>query len=127
MFLKEHKSMNDFSIFRIQENIDAANCLEFQRRLTQFISSNKKIILDCSGLTFLDGCGLGVLIDACIYAKQAKKVICFQNLNHQLKQIFQFFNIENLIMQIDSNIFESTKSNKFKFGFKSLTSLKVTK
>lgn len=73
MELKAHVEGNDVLVINLQEdNLDASNVRDFKDAAQSMIHEHAKVVLDMSGVKFVDSSGLGTLI-TCLRLQNSKR------------------------------------------------------
>ncbi|MDD3773290.1 MAG: STAS domain-containing protein [Weeksellaceae bacterium] len=84
----EKTENNPQLIFEITGKIDSLTAPEFEKYLTENISSfQKQIILDCTHLDYISSAGLRVLLINAKKANEENMKILLKNMNETVKEI----------------------------------------
>jgi anti-sigma B factor antagonist len=77
--------------------VDAAFAAELKKELLDMITGNPgDIVLDCTGLTYLDSSGLGALVGALNKAAEKDLKVSIKNLKPHIEKIFFITKLDTL-------------------------------
>lgn len=89
---------NNIAVFQPTGIFDNIKYLEFKDDLLNSITEDKKeiVILDFTGITFMDSAGLGslVLLLKAVRAHGAKMILC--HVNEQVQMLFELTNMDRV-------------------------------
>ena len=102
MNIHEEKD-NDVTICTLEGEININTSPELRKKFTQVIEANeKKVLIDCAGVSYLDSSGLATLIEILQRLKKINGKLRFCNINEKVKNILEITKLVNLF-----EIFES--------------------
>ena len=98
-YVKEGKTL----ILRITEEVDQHTADKLRRKLDNEIEvySPQKVILDCSGITFMDSSGIGMVLGRYKLVKMLGGNLEIINVNKRMKKIFDMSGVSRIITIID--------------------------
>ncbi len=98
-YVKEGKTL----ILRITEEVDQHTADKLRRKLDNEIEvySPQKVILDCSGITFMDSSGIGMVLGRYKLVKMLGGNFEIINVNKRMKKIFDMSGVSRIITIID--------------------------
>lgn len=90
-------------IIKINGEIDASSSIHLDNELGSALNSNKKILIDCTGLDYISSAGLGVFMSY-IHEMEEKriKMILF-GMSTKVKNVFQILGLDQLLKIVDSS------------------------
>jgi len=65
------------------------------------IAETESIVMDLSGLSYMDSSGLGAMVRLWMSARQGKKKMRFINLNQRLKDLFTLTNLSTVFEGVE--------------------------
>ncbi len=87
-----------FPRFAVVGEIDMATADRFRELLEHHVaSSDGDVLLDCHELTFIDSCGIKVLIDVAAAASSQGRRVVTTNLQPQCRRTFEATGVEGLL------------------------------
>lgn len=107
---------NRIEIFRPTGIFDNIKVLEFKNELIASLTDGGKntILLDFSGITFMDSAGLGslVLLLKTVRSHGAKMYLC--NVNEQIRMLFELTNMDRVFESFgtQTDFFEKNKDTR---------------
>lgn len=91
--LPEHVSM------KLWGEVDISSSQLFKEKLYQAIeSTGKNIKLDCTGLSYIDSTGLGILVGALKKTKQTEHTIIIKGLKENIKKLFYITGLDKIFV-----------------------------
>jgi anti-anti-sigma factor len=79
--------------------VDISSSQTFKDKLYKLIEDHKKNIkLDCTGLTYIDSTGLGILVGALKKTKQSDNTIIIKGLKDNIKKLFYITGLDKIFV-----------------------------
>jgi anti-sigma B factor antagonist len=70
-----HVERGDGFSLRLTGEVDISNAIQLEQELIPALVSGGELVLDCSGLTFIDSTGIRVLIDAAKWLEGSGRLV----------------------------------------------------
>ena len=93
--------INDDSkyVIAVKGEVDIYSAPSFKESLYQSICDvNQDIVLDCSGLTYIDSMGLGIMVAALKRARQNDRNIRIRNPRTNVKKLFKITGLDKVFI-----------------------------
>jgi anti-sigma B factor antagonist len=88
---------DDILVIDIQEdNLDASNVREFRDEIQKFIKDKNRVVLNMSGLKFVDSSGLGALISCLRDTNSRKGDFRLSNLSRSVLALFELMRMHRV-------------------------------
>ena len=68
----------------------------FKSHVKQVVKESRRVVVDLSGVTYMDSSGLGAVVGVYVAAKTNKCELQLINFNQQIRQLFAFTNLLTL-------------------------------
>ena len=68
----------------------------FKGHVKQLVKESRRVVVDLSGVTYMDSSGLGAIVGVYVTAKTTKCELKLINFNQQIRQLFAFTNLLSL-------------------------------
>lgn len=93
------ESVNDALIIHMYGELDHHNCEEVRSKLDDRIEreKSKKVILDFSGITFMDSSGIGVIIGRYKKMNLSNGKICVAQARNTVEKVFMLSGMNKII------------------------------
>lgn len=106
------KTENGVRIVAVTGHLETSCVNEFRERFLEETEHDAKVILDCSGLEYLDSSGLATLISVfkALSARDTRLVLC--GLSEGIFRVIQFTKLDNVLTVTDTceQAFEKLRS-----------------
>jgi anti-sigma B factor antagonist len=100
------EQIDSVMILTIKGRLDASNSTELKTKISSLIDENKKsILVDMSGVDFVDSSGLGSLVTCLRSVAQAEGKLKITSLQHNPKNLFETTRLDRVF-----EIFDDRKS-----------------
>ncbi len=102
MKLKKTLEENILIVYLL-EDLDISNSAEFTNEITQELSEKlKRIVIDFSGVGYVDSSGIGAIARIYRLIKEDKEVIVFSGCNENIRNIFTMVNFHRYFRMVDT-------------------------
>ncbi len=97
-FIIEEKDITDnYSVVAISGRLNGASAPELKRRIKQIVEAGRsRLILDMSGVVFIDSSGLSALISGLKYAREAKGFFRLAGLRDQPASVIKLMMLDRV-------------------------------
>ncbi len=68
----------------------------FKSHLKKLVKESRRVVIDLSGVTYMDSSGLGAVVGVYVTAKTHQCELRLVNFNQQIRQLFSFTNVLSL-------------------------------
>jgi anti-anti-sigma factor len=68
----------------------------FKSHVKQLVKESRRVVVDLSGVTYMDSSGLGAIVGVYVASKTNKCELQLINFNQQIRQLFAFTNLLTL-------------------------------
>lgn len=83
----------------ISGEVDIYTAQQFKEKLYQIVdSSAKDIVIDCSGLDYIDSTGLGIFVGALKKARLTDRNISLENIRDNIRKLFNITGLDKLFI-----------------------------
>ncbi len=83
----------------ISGEIDIYTAQQFKEKLYNIVdSSSKDIVMDCSGLDYIDSTGLGIFVGALKKARLTDRNISLENIRDNIRKLFNITGLDKLFI-----------------------------
>ena len=94
---------NDYFVIGIDGDLDASSCIVLDKSISEAVSKGeKKIIVDCSRLSYISSAGLGVFMSYLQDFENNKISLVLFNLSEKVKNVFQILGLDQLIQIVNT-------------------------
>jgi anti-sigma B factor antagonist len=88
---------NGVVCLRPEGELDVATLEQLQARLDALGRGHKTVRLDLSGLTFLASAGLGILLDACVHAREDGRRLTFYHGRPEVERVLRLSGVDRVL------------------------------
>lgn len=93
----------DYYIIGIDGDLDASSCIVLDKSISEAVTKGeKKIIVDCSRLSYISSAGLGVFMSYLQDFENNKISLVLFNLSEKVKSVFQILGLDQLIKIVNT-------------------------
>lgn len=91
----------DISLVKMKGELDAYQSIDFKKRMIEEVisGSGKIILMDMTGLSYIDSAGLGALVSLLKRASENSKELRFFGMRSNIKKIFELTRL-NMVFKI---------------------------
>jgi anti-sigma B factor antagonist len=93
---------DDFQIIKVIGEVDASSSIHLDNKLSEAITSNKKILVDCHDLKYISSAGLGVFMSYIHEMEESEIKMVLFGLSNKVKNVFQILGLDQLIKMVDT-------------------------
>jgi anti-sigma B factor antagonist len=94
--LKEEYLAGKTKVF-VSGEVDIYTAQSFKDKVYSIVEkADNDIIIDCTGLNYIDSTGLGIFVGALKKAKLTGKSICLENIKDNIKKLFVITGLDKL-------------------------------
>jgi anti-sigma B factor antagonist len=98
LVLKEEYSADKAKVF-IAGEVDIYTAQQFKDKLYNIVdSSGKDLVIDCSGLKYIDSTGLGIFVGALKKTRLAGRSIQLENIRDNIRKLFVITGLDKLFI-----------------------------
>lgn len=98
LIMTEENSENVAKVV-ISGEIDIYTAQQFKEKLYRIVdSSSKDVVIDCSGLDYIDSTGLGIFVGALKKARLADRNISLENIKDNIRKLFNITGLDKLFI-----------------------------
>lgn len=98
LILKEEYVADKAKVF-VSGEVDIYTAQQFKDKLYSVVdNSSKDIVIDCSGLNYIDSTGLGIFVGALKKTKLAGRNIHLENIKDNIKKLFIITGLDKLFI-----------------------------
>ncbi|MBX9852399.1 MAG: STAS domain-containing protein [Cytophagaceae bacterium] len=100
---------NDYFIISIEGDLDASSCINLDKIISEAVSNGeKKIMVDCSRLSYISSAGLGVFMSYLQDFEANKVSMVLFGLSEKVQNVFQILGLDQLLKIVNTK--EEAKS-----------------
>ena len=100
---------NDYFIISIEGDLDASSCINLDKIISEAVSNGeKKIMVDCSRLSYISSAGLGVFMSYLQDFDTNNVVMVLFGLSEKVQNVFQILGLDQLLKIVNTK--EEAKS-----------------
>ena len=99
------KIENEYILFSVQSTLSIENITPLKTLLSKYVDEKKHILIDLSGITFIDSSALGILVLSNAKLEKNNKRLLLINLSNDMMRMFKSTKLDNHIL-----IFDDVKS-----------------
>lgn len=94
---------SDFYIIKLDGELDASSCIILDEEISTAVANDeKKILIDCTDLTYISSAGLGVFMSYLQDFETNKVSLVLFNLSPKVKSVFKILGLDELIKIVES-------------------------
>lgn len=98
LILKE-EFLDDTTRVSVSGEVDIYTAQQFKEKLYSIVdNSGKDLVIDCSGLNYIDSTGLGIFVGALKKTKLAGKNIHLENIKDNIRKLFVITGLDKLFI-----------------------------
>lgn len=98
LILKE-EYLDDVARVSVSGEVDIYTAQQFKEKLYSIVdNSGKDLVIDCSGLNYIDSTGLGIFVGALKKTKLAGKNIHLENIKDNIRKLFVITGLDKLFI-----------------------------
>lgn len=98
LVLKEEYLADKAKVF-ISGEVDIYTAQQFKDKLYNIVdNSGKDLVIDCSGLNYIDSTGLGIFVGALKKTRMAGKSIELENIRDNIRKLFVITGLDKLFI-----------------------------
>ena len=98
LILKEEYLETEAKVF-VSGEIDIYTAQQFKEKLYSIVeNSGRDLVIDCSGLNYIDSTGLGIFVGALKKTKLAGRSIYLENIKENIKKLFIITGLDKLFI-----------------------------
>lgn len=93
------ESLENVAKVVISGEVDIYTAQQFKEKLYQIVdNSAKDIVIDCSGLDYIDSTGLGIFVGALKKARLTDRNISLENIRDNIRKLFNITGLDKLFI-----------------------------
>lgn len=98
LVLKEEYSADSAKVF-VTGEVDIYTAQQFKDKLYDIVdNSGKDLVIDCSGLNYIDSTGLGIFVGALKKTRLAGRNIRLENIRDNIRKLFVITGLDKLFI-----------------------------
>ena len=102
------KSINNYTYIEFYGDIDDSVCPRYKQELSDLIenNTNKDMIFDFKGVTFIDSSGIGLILGRYKQLKSHRRKLYVNETNNQIKKLFKISGLYTIVDELNMKVGE---------------------